>query len=107
METGGSSSAQAQGGNKVVFRHDLPDLDLKDWSVTAVEVSYAPGESPPAHSHFLRCAQHARCHRGEKPRIATWPHCLSVDESRISQTRWAFPGPPWWSALPDFSPSHP
>jgi hypothetical protein len=27
--------------------------------------------------------------------------------SRISQTRWAFPGPPWWSALPDFSPSHP
>jgi quercetin dioxygenase-like cupin family protein len=43
--------AQAQGGNKVVFRHDLPDLDLKDWSVTAVEVSYAPGESSPAHSH--------------------------------------------------------
>jgi len=45
------ASAQAQGGNKVVFRHDLPDLDLKDWSVTAVEVSYAPGESSPAHSH--------------------------------------------------------
>ena len=45
------TSAQKQGGNKVLFRHDLPDLDLKDWSVTAVEVSYAPGESSEAHRH--------------------------------------------------------
>lgn len=45
------SSAQTQGGSKVVFRHDVPDLDMKDWSVTAVEVSYPPGESSPAHRH--------------------------------------------------------
>ena len=36
---------------KVVFEHGLPDLTLKNWSVTAVEVSYAPGESSAAHRH--------------------------------------------------------
>jgi len=36
---------------KVVFEHGLPDLILKNWSVTAVEVSYAPGESSAAHRH--------------------------------------------------------
>src|SRR5690606_20113504 len=35
----------------VLFEHDLPDLSLKDWSVTAVEVSYAPGETSPSHRH--------------------------------------------------------
>jgi quercetin dioxygenase-like cupin family protein len=45
------STAQTQNGRKVVFQHDLPDLNLKDWTVTAVEVSYAPGESSPAHRH--------------------------------------------------------
>lgn len=44
-------SAQTTGGSKVAFRHDLPDLDLKGWSVTAVEVSYASGQSSPAHRH--------------------------------------------------------
>ena len=39
------------GGRKVVFEHALPDLSLKDWSLTAVEVSYAPGESSAAHRH--------------------------------------------------------
>jgi quercetin dioxygenase-like cupin family protein len=39
------------GGAKVVFKHDVPDLILKNWSATAVEVSYAPGESSPAHRH--------------------------------------------------------
>lgn len=39
------------GGRKVVFEHALPDLNLKDWSVTAIEVSYAPGESSAAHRH--------------------------------------------------------
>jgi quercetin dioxygenase-like cupin family protein len=44
--------AQAQSaGRKIVFQHDLPDLALKNWSVTAVEVSYAPGESSSAHRH--------------------------------------------------------
>jgi quercetin dioxygenase-like cupin family protein len=44
------SNAQS-GGPKVVFAHALPDLNLKDWSVTAVEVSYAPGESSASHRH--------------------------------------------------------
>src|SRR5262249_7656428 len=36
---------------KVVFKHDVPDLTMKNWSATAVEVSYAPGESSSAHRH--------------------------------------------------------
>jgi quercetin dioxygenase-like cupin family protein len=42
---------RAQGMSKAVFKHDLPDLTLKDWAVTAVEVSYGPGERSPAHRH--------------------------------------------------------
>jgi quercetin dioxygenase-like cupin family protein len=46
------SNAQAQGGSaKVIFQHDLPDLSLKDWSVTVVEVTYPPGASSPPHRH--------------------------------------------------------
>jgi len=45
------SNAQTGSGRKIVFEHDLPDLNLKDWSVTVVEVSYAPGESSGAHRH--------------------------------------------------------
>jgi quercetin dioxygenase-like cupin family protein len=33
------------------FQHDLPDLALHGWSVTAVEVNYAPGGSSTAHRH--------------------------------------------------------
>ena len=36
---------------KTVFTHDLPDLTLKGWSATAVEVTYQPGESSGAHRH--------------------------------------------------------
>ena len=39
-----SLNAQHDGASKVVFKHELPEVMLKDWSVTAVEVSYAPGE---------------------------------------------------------------
>lgn len=38
-------------GRNVVFQHDLPDITLKGWSATVVEVSYGPGESSPAHRH--------------------------------------------------------
>jgi len=38
-------------GAKVVFQHDLPDVKVKGWSVTAVEVTYAPGGSSPPHRH--------------------------------------------------------
>ena len=44
-------NAQKHGNNKVVFEHDLPDVDLKNWAVSAVEVSYAPGQSSSAHRH--------------------------------------------------------
>jgi quercetin dioxygenase-like cupin family protein len=39
------------GGVKTVFQHDVPDITMKGWSATAVEVSYAPGESSAAHRH--------------------------------------------------------
>ncbi len=42
---------QAQAANPVLFQHDLPDVNLAGWSVTAVEVNYAPGQSSPAHRH--------------------------------------------------------
>ncbi len=46
-----SNAQTATGGRKVVFEHDLPDLSTKGWTATAVEVSYAPGESSGAHRH--------------------------------------------------------
>ena len=33
------------------FQHDLPELNLSGWSLTAVEVSYGPGEGSGAHRH--------------------------------------------------------
>jgi quercetin dioxygenase-like cupin family protein len=45
------SGAQTANGRKVVFEHDIPDLTLKGWAVTAIEVSYAPGGSTAAHRH--------------------------------------------------------
>jgi quercetin dioxygenase-like cupin family protein len=41
----------AKTGPRTVFQHDLPPVSLDGWSVTAVEVSYGPGESSAAHSH--------------------------------------------------------
>jgi quercetin dioxygenase-like cupin family protein len=35
----------------IVFQHEVPDLTLQDWAVTAVEVTYGPGEYSPAHRH--------------------------------------------------------
>jgi quercetin dioxygenase-like cupin family protein len=46
-----SAGAQAPGGPRKLFEHDLPDLTISNWSVTAVEVDYGPGEGSPAHSH--------------------------------------------------------
>ena len=51
---GALPQAQTQGGGAgggVLFTHDLPELTLKNWSVTAVEVAYAPGQSSAAHRH--------------------------------------------------------
>jgi quercetin dioxygenase-like cupin family protein len=47
-------SASAQTANSrtgVIFQHDLPPVNLDGWSMTAVEVSYGPGEQSAAHSH--------------------------------------------------------
>ena len=38
-------------GPKVVFEHDVPDLTMKGWTASAVEVSYGPGQSSPPHRH--------------------------------------------------------
>ena len=34
-----------------MFQHDLPAISLDGWAVTAVEVTYGPGEGSPAHRH--------------------------------------------------------
>ena len=34
-----------------IFTRDLPDLTMKGWSATAVEVWYGPGDSSPSHRH--------------------------------------------------------
>ena len=43
--------AQGTGRTRVVYQHDVPDLTMKNWSATVVEVSYGPGESSAAHRH--------------------------------------------------------
>lgn len=43
--------AQKTNSNGPVFQHDLPDLSLQNWTVTTVEVQYAPGGSSKAHRH--------------------------------------------------------
>ena len=46
------ATAQTSAPNRgVVFEHDLPDIHLQGWSVTAVEVKYAPGAASAAHRH--------------------------------------------------------
>ena len=45
------AAAQSAPKGRAVFQHDLPDINLSGWSVTAVEVSYGPGESSPPHRH--------------------------------------------------------
>src|SRR5215467_7520722 len=34
-----------------IFQHDLPDVNIHGWSVTAVQVDYAPGQKSNAHRH--------------------------------------------------------
>jgi quercetin dioxygenase-like cupin family protein len=42
---------RARAANQVVFQHDLPNMNLNGWAVTAVEVNYPPGGSSNAHRH--------------------------------------------------------
>ena len=41
----------ADGTAKRVFAHDLPNVAIEGWAVTAVEVSYPPGGMSAAHRH--------------------------------------------------------
>ena len=43
--------AQSGGSSKRVFERDLPDVSLKGWSATVIEVSYPPGQSSQPHRH--------------------------------------------------------
>jgi len=45
------NSAAKSGGSKAIFKHELPDLSTKNWALTAVEVTYGPGESSASHRH--------------------------------------------------------
>ena len=53
----GALLVESQGANAQtpkrgpLFEHDLPDLNLQGWSVTAVEVNYGPGGASNAHRH--------------------------------------------------------
>jgi quercetin dioxygenase-like cupin family protein len=53
--TGATGVAHAQSkpgpSRAPLYQHDLPDLAIKGWSVTAVEVKYAPGQASGAHRH--------------------------------------------------------
>ena len=41
----------AANGPKVLFESDVPDITMKGWSASGVEVSYGPGQSSPPHRH--------------------------------------------------------
>ena len=46
------AQAQNQGrGRGPLFKHDLPEITLHNWEVTAVHVDYAPGQKSNAHRH--------------------------------------------------------
>ena len=45
------AGAQSPAPPRPVFQHDLPNINLADWSVTAVEVPYGPGQSSAPHRH--------------------------------------------------------
>lgn len=49
----GAAHAQSKPGpsRAPLFQSDLPDLAIKGWSVTAVEVKYAPGQASGPHRH--------------------------------------------------------
>lgn len=49
-----SAGANGQPANRdrgPIFQHELPDLSLHNWSVTTVQVDYAPGAGSKPHRH--------------------------------------------------------
>jgi quercetin dioxygenase-like cupin family protein len=48
MRSGGDSAGMA---DKTVLEQELPHLTLDNWKMTAIDVTYAPGEMDPPHRH--------------------------------------------------------
>jgi quercetin dioxygenase-like cupin family protein len=46
-----AAAERSANGVTPVFTQELPTLTLDGWKMTAVEVSYAPGQASPAHKH--------------------------------------------------------
>lgn len=46
-----ASAAPAASGGPI-FSQDLPPVSLDGWKMTALEITYAPGEAGPAHQHI-------------------------------------------------------
>jgi quercetin dioxygenase-like cupin family protein len=46
-----AGAQQPPANRNVVFQHDLPNVNLDNWAVTAVEVPYAPGQASNPHRH--------------------------------------------------------
>jgi len=44
-------ASNATDGDQTVFEQDLPRVLLDNWKMTALEVTYAPGEMDQAHRH--------------------------------------------------------
>ena len=47
----GGARGQPASKSAVLFRQDLPNVNLDQWMVTAVEVTYPPGAASPRHRH--------------------------------------------------------
>ena len=48
---GHAGAQQNAAPRRPIFTHELPNVSLNGWTVTAVEVPYGPGESSPSHRH--------------------------------------------------------
>jgi len=50
-QTQTAAAQQSQSGNGPVFKHELPNLTMKDWEVTVSYVDYPPGRVGQTHHH--------------------------------------------------------
>ena len=48
----GSAEAPAARNKGPIFTQELPDVSLNGWKMTALEITYAPGEVDRAHRHI-------------------------------------------------------
>src|SRR5579872_2323568 len=50
-QAAGSKAQNTARPTPLLFRHDLPDLNLHGWEMSAAEITYAPGGKSPPHRH--------------------------------------------------------